>query len=186
MISETGVERASRPAATTCGAWRKGSGISLRHMQQKSPFAHPESQILCGEDACKVLILVDDQNAIGPFRRTKLTCIRDGDGLRDCQGWQRSKSRDCTWSSNGNRARWCLLLAPAVSGVGRGRLARLALQFELYLLANGLGGGEGSQRMVRSSLAWSAAYVDPDELTSSRLFCRFLVSIASEFMLRLD
>ena len=48
---------------------------------------HSVCQILGSEDSAQALLIVYDKNAIGPLGCTELTCFRDGDVVRNSEGW---------------------------------------------------------------------------------------------------
>lgn len=48
---------------------------------------HAVCQILGSEDSTQALLIVYDKNAIGPLGCTELTCFRDGDVVRNSEGW---------------------------------------------------------------------------------------------------
>src|SRR6266851_1159180 len=60
---------------------------------------HSVCQVLGSEDSAQSLFIVYDENTVGPFCCTELTCFCDGNGIWNCEGWAGLK---CGHSSFGN------------------------------------------------------------------------------------
>ncbi|KAI3481757.1 hypothetical protein L1887_55604 [Cichorium endivia] len=103
---------------------------------------HTEGEVLGGEDAGEMLFLVDDEHAVGALGSAQLTRIGDADGLGNGECGQRTQRRDGAGGGDGRTRR----ALGAARGDGRSGLARLALQFALDLLANGLEDSEKGER----------------------------------------
>lgn len=132
MMALTGVTRGSIPSPTTCVHIVSMCGC---HKSTNGETAYPEREILGGKDAAQVFVLVDDQDAVSPLRRAKLTRVRDAHAMRDGQGGEGPEgrdgallgSRDALATGGGTRG-----------GAGALRARSLAREFAFDLLADGL------------------------------------------------
>jgi hypothetical protein len=132
MMALTGVTRGSIPSPTTCVHIVSMCGC---HKSTNGETAYPEREILGGKDAAQVFVLVDDQDAVSPLRRAKLTHVRDAHAMWDGQGGEGPEGRD--GALLGSRD------ALAAGGSTRGgagalRARSLAREFSFDLLADGL------------------------------------------------
>lgn len=92
--------------------------------------AYPESKILGGENTTKALLLINNQDTIGPLCRTELTGVRDAHALGHSEGRTRSKTGD------GALGRLLVLeLGLSSPNTGSGWLTPLSGKFILDLLA---------------------------------------------------
>ena len=132
MMALTGVTRGSIPSPTTC--------VYIFNMRDSSKgkygeTTYSEREILGGEDAAQVFVLIDNEDAVGPLRRAELTRVRDAHAMRDGQGGEGTEGRD--GALLGSRD------ALAAGGGARGgagalRAGSLAGEFAFDLLADGL------------------------------------------------
>ena len=92
---------------------KAAEGVDRRRKTGRERKAHPESQILGGENPTQPFFLIDDQNTIRPLGRTQLTGIRDRHVLRHRQRRGRFQAGDGTLLG---------LSAGPLGGVGVGRV----------------------------------------------------------------
>jgi len=73
---------------------------------------HSVCQILGSEDSTQALLIVYDKNAVSPLGCTELTCFRDGDGVRNSEGWTGLERRHSALSN----IRFCSTSATTLLG----------------------------------------------------------------------
>ena len=156
MMALTGVVLGSNPSPTTCAY-----NMNAEQRKKSGGWTYSESEILGGEDTAEMLLLIDDEDAIGSFSSAELGSVGDGNVVRHGEGGEGTEGGD--GALLGSRSGALLLLLLLLLALRRGSFAG---EFRLNLLANSLAfalsrGADGEGR---------------EERTSSRRDCRLRVS----------
>ena len=61
-------------------------------------WAHPICKVLSGEYTTESFFFVNDEDAVGPLSRTKLTCFCDSDAVWNRKRWAGLEGRHCALS----------------------------------------------------------------------------------------